>query len=1061
MSPVLVGRAAELGVLEDALASAPGAVLVGGEAGLGKTRLIREFAASVGRGRARVLIGGCLELGSDGLPFAPFTTVLRGLVRDIGIDGVAALVPRGDTGCLARLLPEFGEPESDAATGEERARLFEVVLTLFERLAEREPVVLVIEDAHWADRSTRDLLAFLVRNLSVAPVLIVVTYRSDELHRAHPLRPLLGGLERVDRVSRLEIGRLARSDVAALVTEVLGHAPPAGLVDRIDARSEGNPLFIEALLDDDGTLACELPESLRDLLLAGVQRLPEETQDVLRDASGGGTRIEHALLAAVSGLDDSALTRVLRPAVAANVLVVDGDGYAFRHALIREAVHDDLLPGEYTRLHTRYAEALENDPGLVPSGRLWVELSHHWKAANDATWALVASWRAAADARKALAYAECLTMLSRVLHLWDRVPDAAERIGADHIKVMEDAAAAADLAGEYDRGIKFVTAALKEVEAAGDPAACTGEAEADIAETGIDIERWASLLELRGHMRYEMARPGFVEDLRAAVKALPADRPTVLRARALATFATYVRFSTDIPEAQAAAAESLAIARKLGDPVAEAQALITLFCADINYSDYTAVTEGTLKEIERAVDTAGSHRVQLRYYVIKSHFLEGAGRHEEAAAVAAKGKELAREYGVARTQGTFLCINQAEPLVSLGRWDEAIAVMNHAMEQEPAVTIRTSLLVLSGAVALARGDLDTARERLEGSREIMRLRMKWRKTQDYFSSLWLEARLALAEGRPQDVLPAVEHVIEEAGLPDDARYALPVLVAGAAACAEIGAPAAPVLRRIEERAAGLTISGPLQRAHKLVLDAETSRARGVPDRAGWDRAAAAWEAIGNPYGRAQALVRAAEAALADGDHDAASARLRIAGDAAADLGAATLAEQVADLQRRTRAPRRTAADPSAPLGLTPREYEVLRLVAEGRSNRDIAEALFISVKTASVHVSNILGKLEVANRGEAAATAHRLALFAGSAGGSAAAGRGSVAGPPPRTPATEPSDHTGTDVAGLHGRAPRKHAVLLLAERRSATVPATAQCAPRIAPCDGRHTENGGHEFTW
>ncbi|WP_433147358.1 helix-turn-helix transcriptional regulator [Actinomadura nitritigenes] len=998
MSPVLVGRAAELGLLEDALASAPGAVLVGGEAGLGKTRLIREFAASVARGgRARVLIGGCLELGSDGLPFAPFTTVLRGLVRDIGIDGVAALVPRGDTGSLARLLPEFGEPESDAASGEERARLFEVVLTLLERLAEREPVVLVIEDAHWADRSTRDLLAFLVRNLSVAPVLVVVTYRSDELHRAHPLRPLLGGLERVDRVNRLEITRLARSDVAALVTEVLGHAPPPGLVERIDARSEGNPLFIEALLDDDGTLACELPESLRDLLLAGVQRLPEETQDVLRDASGGGTRIEHALLAAVSGLDDSALTRVLRPAVAANVLVVDGDGYAFRHALIREAVHDDLLPGEYTRLHTRYAEALENDPGLVPSGRLWVELSHHWKAANDATWALVASWRAAADARKALAYAECLTMLSRVLHLWDRVPDAAERIGADHIKVMEDAAAAADLAGEYDRGLKFATAALKEVEAAG--------------EDAMDTERWAALLELRGHMRYEMARPGFVDDLRAAVKALPADPPTVLRARVLSTFATYVRFSTDIPEAQAAAAESLEIARKLADPVAETQALITLFCADIDYSDYSATTEATLNEIERIATVGGNHRALLRYYVIKSHFLEGAGRHEEAAAVAAKGKELALEYGVARTQGTFLCINQAEPLVSLGRWDEAIAVMNHAMEQEPAVTIRTSLLVLSGAVALARGDLDTARERLAGSREIMRLKMKWLKTQDYFSSLWLEARLALAEGRPQDVLPAVERVIEVAGLPDDARYALPVLIAGATACAEIGATAAPMLRRIEERAAGLTISGPLQRANKLLFDAEAARARGVLDQAAWDAAAAAWESLGNRYARAQALVHAAEAALADGDHDAAAGRLRIAADAAADLGAEPLAERVAELLRRTRAPRRGGAEPSAPLGLTPREYEVLRLVAEGRSNRDIAEALFISVKTASVHVSNILGKLDVANRGEAAATAHRLMLFAGSAGRSAsrsgAGGHGSVAG----TPLPDPRHRT----VGPHG----------------------------------------------
>ncbi|WP_412516286.1 AAA family ATPase [Actinomadura madurae] len=626
MSSVLVGRSAELARLREALAAAPGAVLVGGDAGLGKTRLLTEFARAA---EARALVGGCLELGSDGLPFAPFTTVLRGLVRDIGIDGVAGLVPRGDTGGLARLLPEFGEPETDAASGEERARLFEVVLTLLERLAERGPVVLVIEDAHWADRSTRDLLAFLIRNLGTVPLLIVMTYRSDELHRTHPLRPLLAGLERLDRVRRIEIGRLARGDVAALVTELLGHAPPPGLVERVEARSEGNPLFIEALLDDDGTLACELPESLRDLLLAGVQRLPEETQDVLRDASGGSTRIEHALLAAVSGLDDAALARVLRPAVAANVLVVDGDGYAFRHALIREAVHDDLLPGEYTRLHTRYAEALEKDPGLVPAGRLWVELSYHWTQAHDSTWALVASWRAAGEARKALAYAERLAMLERVLQLWDKVPDAAERIGADHVRVLEDAATAADGAGEYDRGVRLVTAAINEVEAAG------GER---------DTARWAMLLELRGRMLYQLARPGFVEDLRAAVDALPADPPTIMRARALSTLGNYVRIMTEIEAARAAALESLSIARELGDPVAEAEALITLFCAHIDYEGADRLTE-----IEEATRRCGDHRVLLRYHVIRSHFLEGAGRHEEAAAVAERGKELAREYGVART----------------------------------------------------------------------------------------------------------------------------------------------------------------------------------------------------------------------------------------------------------------------------------------------------------------------------------------------------------------------------------------------------------------------------
>ncbi|MEO3829461.1 AAA family ATPase [Actinomadura sp. B10D3] len=949
MSSVLVGRSAELAQLRGALAAAPGAVLVGGEAGLGKTRLLTEFARAA---EARVLVGGCLELGSDGLPFAPFTTVLRGLVRDIGIDGVAGLVPRGDTGGLARLLPEFGEPETDAASGEERARLFEVVLTLLERLAERGPVVLVIEDAHWADRSTRDLLAFLIRNLGTVPLLIVMTYRSDELHRTHPLRPLLAGLERLDRVRRIEIGRLPRGDVAALVTELLGHAPPPGLVERVEARSEGNPLFIEALLDDDGTLACELPESLRDLLLAGVQRLPEETQDVLRDASGGSTRIEHALLAAVSGLDDAALTRVLRPAVAANVLVVDGDGYAFRHALIREAVHDDLLPGEYTRLHTRYAEALEKDPGLVPAGRLWVELSYHWTQAHDSTWALVASWRAAGEARKALAYAERLAMLERVLQLWDKVPDAAERIGADHVKVLEDAATAADEAGEYDRGVRLVTAAIKEVEAA------DGEC---------DTARWAMLLELRGRMLYQLARPGFVEDLRAAVDALPAEPPTIMRARALSTLGNYVRITTAIDAAREAALESLSIARALGDPVAEAEALITLFCARTDYEN-----EDPLTEVEQAADRCGDHRVLLRYHVIRSHFLEGAGRHEEAAAVAERGKELAREYGVVRTQGTFLSINQAEPLVSLGRWDQAVAVMSHALEQDPAITTRTSLLVLSGWVALSRGDLPTARARVERAREIMKLKLKWLKTQDYFSTLWLEASLALEEGDPAAALEAARPVLDHGGLPDDARYAWPVLVTAVTACDQLGEEAAGDLRRVEERAAGLEISGPLQRAYRLTYDAKLAKAHGLPDRAAWERAAAAWQDLGNPYYHARALCRAAESALAAGDHDGAVEMLRTAVEITDRLGAAPLGEQAAGLLRRTRASRTG----SAPLGLTPREFEVLRLVAEGRSNRDIAEELFISVKTASVHVSNILGKLEVTSRGEAAATAHRLGLFA-------------------------------------------------------------------------------------
>src|SRR5262249_33291812 len=158
---------------------------------------------------------------------------------------------------------------------------------------------------------------------------------------------------------------------------ILGREPLGDLAEALYHRSEGNPLFVEALLCCDGGLSAELPESLRDLLLESVRRLPEDTQEVLRVASAGGEATGHALLAAVTGLDAAALPRAVRPAVTANVLPPRGSGYAFRHELIREAVHEDLLPGEHGRVHSRFAEAIDADPTLVPPGRAAIEMAHH------------------------------------------------------------------------------------------------------------------------------------------------------------------------------------------------------------------------------------------------------------------------------------------------------------------------------------------------------------------------------------------------------------------------------------------------------------------------------------------------------------------------------------------------------------------------------------------------------------------------------------------------------------------------------------------------------------
>ncbi|NRQ39940.1 AAA family ATPase [Nonomuraea sp. NN258] len=983
VSPRFIGRARELGALGEALSSvrsgASSTVLVGGEAGVGKTRLINEF---IGRADdALVLVGGCLELGTEGLPFAPFTAVLRGLVRELGRDGVAALVPGGTTRALARLLPEFGEPDNDGP--EARARLFEQVLGVLERLADDRPVLLVVEDAHWADRSTRDLLSFLVRyQRTAARLLIVVTYRTDELHRTHPLRPLLAELGRIEWVSRVELGRLTRRQVVAQAASILRRQPSPAAMDLIYSRSEGNPLFVEALLSEAGGGEA-LPESLRDLLLASVERLPEETQELLRVASAGGQRIEHTLLSAVAGLDDTAMSRALRPAVAGNVLVVDGEGYAFRHALIREALHEDLLPGEHTRLHTRYAQALEADPSIVPAPRNAIEVAHHWHAAHDSIWALVSAWRAAAAAGKATAYDERLRMLSRVLELWDQVPDARERIECDHVTVLVQTAMAAHLAGEYERGIALAGAALAEIDPDRDPATA------------------AYVLHQRGLMRFQFGRPGFLDDLHQAAALVPADPPSALRGEVLERLSRMLEHSRNLAEKISLAEQAAQIAQAVGDTAIQVHAMITLIWARHGYSEIEAQLEA-FAEARRIAAEHGAFDALLRCAVSESDALEGAGWHERAAEVAREGVADAAHYGLARTSGTFLSINLAEPLVSLGRWDDATEAIERAVDLVPPAPYLASLQGLATDIALARGQLDRAEEQLASSRSV--LARGAHRDQTVLPHLRREVELLRARGEAGQAVEEAGRVLRERDLPASPRYAWPMLLTFARLCeppsADVpggrsgaegpggrgGVPGSDELwERLRALADRLGVDGDLQRAYRLTFTALAGpRSPGegaepgesVSPAKAWDAAVQAWAALRQPYAEAECLVGAARVALAQGERQEAAGRLARARELADGLGAAPLLAQIDVLGRRAGVgePAAPAAD-GAPLGLTARELEVLREVTNGHSNREIAAELFISVKTVSVHVSNILGKLGVSSRGEAAATAHRLGLF--------------------------------------------------------------------------------------
>jgi DNA-binding CsgD family transcriptional regulator len=993
-SPVLVGRAAEMAALEAALDAVrqgePAAVLIGGEAGMGKTRLIAEFTAAARGAGVRVLTGACLELGADGLPYSPFTAMLRDLVREVGVSEIASRLSGSGRAAreLARLLPELsagwapgrpneGVPNGSVAAaveggdaypggvmtaGEARAHLFEGFLTLLERLADQGPLALIIEDAHWADRSSRDLLAFLIGyQRAVRNLLIVVTFRSDELHRTHPLRPLLAELARIEWVDRTELPPLTRGQAEELAAVVLGQAPEGSLADAIFERAQGNPLFTEELLAcSDGSDGCDIvPDSLADLLLQAVRRLPEDTQEVLRVASAGSGVTSDALLAQVTGLGAGNLSGAIRPAVAANVLVTSGDGYSFRHALIQEAVHADLLPGEHAAVHTRFAGAIDVDPSLVSVGRADIEKAHHWYSAHNTTGALAASWRATTQASNAVAHAERLMLLDRVLELWEQVPDAAAQTGADHVRVLEEAVAAAGDAAEYQRGLALVELALTELDEAAEPV------------------RFAQLLRRRFSFHKDLGLTPSEADLHRALALVPEDVSPSVRTDILIAVA-HCGIDVEGPEYRGWAADALRLARALGNTDAQAEALTNLAMLEAGRNQVAASDSEAFRLLLQARELtkqAWAYHPIIKLVIIETHLLCGAGEYERAVRAARDGIADAERHGLARTGGAFLAINLAEPLLYLGRWDEAAEVVGRALDLAPPRTrTRVGLWVVDGVIALARGDIAMAARRAGASRAVLAAGSY--DEQYHLPLAELDIGVALAAEGPVAAVAAAVEVLRQydvsAGSP---RYAWPLLVTAAAAAVQApGEEAAALLDKLRTLAEKLDVCGPVQRAWQLsfaALDPATVLDTDDGGRlAAADAAVAAWEVIGQPYQAAVALTYAVRVALAERAGHQAAVRLRRAAPIAQRLGAFPLAAQLAELSRRA-GPSGDADEP----GLTARELEVLRLVAAGQSNREIAAALVISPKTASVHVSNILAKLGAATRTEAAVKAHQLLLL--------------------------------------------------------------------------------------
>jgi DNA-binding CsgD family transcriptional regulator len=977
-SPRFVGRQEELQSLQSALdrtrEGTGSVVLIGAEAGIGKSRLIGELASLARAADATVLIGECLPLGDGELPYAPIVGALRSLARERGSGGIDALARSGREE-LTRLLPELGAGFSEAA-GRSRgsqARLFEELLAVLVDASREAPVVFVVEDLQWSDRSTRDFLAFLVRGTRQEKLALVVSYRSDELLRRHPARSFLLELERSGRAVRLDLPPFTRAEIRQQVRAIIGTVPEAGLVERLWQRGEGNAFFTEELLASD--IGASVPDSLRDTLLLRVEGCTESARAVLLAAAAAGREVDDTLLEAVVGLPTQQLAAALHELIDGHVLIADArtGHYAFRHALLREAVYADLLPRERRALHLRIAEALEEHPELAPSDSARsAELALHFHAARQLPEALAASVAAGLAAETVYAFGEALIHYERALELWGW--EATVEIPLDRLELTRRAAEAANLAGVTERAVALARETLVHV----DPG--------DLARVALAHERLGRYLWTAG--RGEDALPEY----RRAVELMPVSPPSAERAQVLAAEAQVLMLCGRMGESAPECAEALAIARSVGAREVEANVLNTM----IPIFSIAGDTDSAIDAMTEALAIARELRLAEeigRSYVNGSDALDQAGRIPESIELALEGVEVGARMGADALVGGFLRGELVGRLLRTGRWSEADAMLAELLDR--ALTGTNAGLVYGhlGWLEAQRGEFDTAARALaRAEHHVARAG----------GSMWAGP---LAEGRASnelwrgDVASAAEIVDRCLAAVADGEWAFftaRLYELGTRACAEIAlqapgdertrarqaARADALLERLDRLIAQLPgTTQPRVLASRQAALAERARIDGRSAADDWRAAQHRWDECGDPYQAAYARWRGAEALLASGgDRREAELLARDAHAVAGELGARPLREGLEALARRAsmdldrHGPRKDRDYLRDELELTPREREVLALLGDGLTNRQIAAELFISDKTASVHVSRILAKLSVPNRASAAAAAQRLGV---------------------------------------------------------------------------------------
>jgi class 3 adenylate cyclase/tetratricopeptide (TPR) repeat protein len=851
----IVGRLAERKALLAAYAQVAAGqsrlVLLTGAAGIGKTRLVEELCAQAASaaGGAQVLVGESAPLAGAALAYGPFAAALR--------DQAGWLLADDDAGNMLAA----------------RHRLFVRVLELLAALAAGSPVVLVLEDLHWADESSRELLAFLAVRLRDKPVMMVGTLREEEL--AGRVGKWLAELERRPGVIRLRLRRLPDGEIAELVTELLPAAAASEeRVAAVVAAAEGNPLYARELAYAGPDA---LPSSIADAVLAKAAGLTAQARAVVDQVCVADGGMSHDLLAATVPLPEKRLLASTRRAVASGLLVTAGDGYAFGHALIRQVLYTQLLPGERRQLHRRLAEALapraDSDPGL---------LAQHWHLAGSPDRAAPAAVTAARHAVSARAYPEAVRYYALAIELAAWLPESGPVLA-------EEAAQAASWAGDPDRAAGWAEQALDQASSAG-PA-----------------DR-ARLLERIGRYRYEAGDlNAAVEATGRAVELLVDGPPSALRARVLAALATWRMLLGQFDEALPIAVRAVAEAQQAGAVAEHAHGLATLGVLQAQHGEPDAGIAALRKSFTLARRTSNGEDV-ARAAANLTYLLITAGRFAEALTVARDGQRVARSMGAPAALIGALDNNIAALLHATGRWREADQLLAEVIG-ESAVTITRYLELMQLELAVGQGDSERA----------AKLAAVLEKTPpDPGLTGPLRACLAEQALYAGDLATAAGEVLDGLAALADTGWSeeeIRLLAAGARVAADLAArpgaarpgdlpePWEAAAATFDDRGRAITDRDSAGRpgiaAFGAQAAAEHARQHGTDDGITWSAVADAWRVAGQPYREAYARLREAEAAARAGRRGRA-VRALAAGEAlAGDLPSPPLLGLAGELARRT------------------------------------------------------------------------------------------------------------------------------------------------------------------